>query len=60
MVISLLIYFSEYEIKSIPRDNNRYVDAIASVSSLTHINIQDEETILIIINIGSSSHEVFI
>jgi len=57
IVKSLLLYFDEYKIDSIPRDNNRYADVMTSVISLTSINIKDEETILIIKNIGKPSHE---
>lgn len=51
------MYFSGYEIESIPQDKNRYVDAMASVTSLAPINIEYEETILIIKNISRPSYE---
>jgi len=48
MVSRLLQHFDGDEIKNIPTNSNRYVDARASVASLP-INIEDEQTILIII-----------
>lgn len=48
MMTSTLIYFDEYEIDNIPRDRNMYDDAMASSASLSPINKEDEETILII------------
>ena len=57
MVTSLPIYFNEYKIESIPRDNIMCVDVMASATSLAPINIENEETILIIKNIGKPSHE---
>lgn len=56
MVENILIYFNEYEIDNIPRDSNKYVDAMASVIFLAPINI-DEKIILTIKNIGKPSHE---
>lgn len=47
MMENLLIYFSEYEIDNIPRDD-RYTDVMASVTSFAPIKMQDEETILTI------------
>lgn len=54
---NLLIYFNEYKIGNIPRDNNKYFDVISSASSLAPINMKYEKTILIIKNISKSSHE---
>jgi len=48
MMTNILTYFNEYDIEIISRCNNRYVDAMASATSLAPINIQDEETILTI------------
>ena len=42
MMKSLLIYFNEYEIDNIQRDNNKYVDIMVNIASLTPINIEDE------------------
>jgi len=56
MVKNLLMYFSEYYIENIQRDNNRYVDAMASAASLAPINIEHEQTILNIKNIDKPSH----
>lgn len=56
MVTNLFMYFDEYEIESIPRDNNRYVYTMTSVSSLDHINIEYEEIILTIKNLSRPSH----
>lgn len=57
MVKGILMYFSYYQIDNIPWDNNRYVDVMTSVSSLSPINIEDEQTIITIKNIGRPSHE---
>lgn len=42
MEIDPLVHFYDYNIENIPMDNNRYVDAMASDSSLTTINIKDD------------------
>lgn len=57
MVEVILMYFSYYLIDNIPRDNNRYTNAMVSVSSLTPINIEDEKIIPTIKNIGRPYHK---
>lgn len=42
MVTTLLIYINEYKFDTIPRDSNKYDDAMASTTSLAPINIEDE------------------
>lgn len=47
------MYFDDYQIENICRDNNRYVNVVTSLAS---INIEDEETILTITNLSRPSH----
>jgi len=42
------MYFYDYQIENIPRDNSKYIDVMDSVASLSPINIEDEEIILTI------------
>lgn len=53
VVIELLERLDNYTIKSIPRTNNRYADAMASATSLVPIELEDEKTILSIHNLSS-------
>lgn len=48
-------HFDKYIIENIPRKNNKYADAMASVASVMPIYIEDEETILKIKNLGQPS-----
>lgn len=57
MVLELLEQLSRYIIHTIARTNNRYVDAIVSVSSLVPIELEDKETILTICNLSSPSYQ---
>jgi len=56
MVTNHLMYFDDYHIENIPRDDNKYVDIMANATSLAPINTEDEETILTIKNLVISSH----
>jgi len=57
MVENLFIYFNDYEIDNILRDNNRYVDAMASTNSIAPTPIEDEETIITIKKIDKPYHD---
>jgi len=57
MVTILLMYFVEYEIESIPRDSNRYIDDMDIIVSLSPMNIEDKESILTTKKISGPSHE---
>ena len=57
VVIKLLNKLNMYTIKTIPRTNNIYADAIANVASLVPIEFEDEETILTICNLSSPSYK---
>lgn len=56
LVIKLLKILDKYTIETIPRTNNRYVDAMASVASLVPIELENEETILTIHKLSSPSY----
>lgn len=56
MVIELLDQFNRYTIQNSPRTNNKYVDAMASATSLAPIEVEDEETILTIRKLSSPSY----
>lgn len=51
-----LHHFEEYEIKNIPRSNNRCANTMASVASLAPIKLEDKQTILTITNLSRPSN----
>lgn len=60
MVNNILMYFNEYEIDNIPRENNRYMDVMESATSLAPIQIEYEVTIIKITNLGKPSHDYLV
>jgi len=57
VVLELLEQLNRYTVNTIPRTNNRYADVMASVVSLIPIELGDEETILTIHNLSSTSYQ---
>jgi len=57
VLIEFLEILDRYTIDTIPRINNIYVDAMASVASLVPTELEDEETILIIHMLSSRSYK---
>jgi len=55
-MIELLDRLDRYTIETIPRTNNRYANAMASIASLVPIELEDEETILTICKLSSPSY----
>jgi len=49
-VIRLLSCFEEYQLESIPRNNNKLVDAMASATSLIPLEVEGKEATFIIKN----------
>jgi len=55
LVAKLLACFEEYELKNIPRNNNRLADAMESVASLISIEVECREATFTIKNLGTPS-----
>lgn len=55
-ITQLLEEFDTYNIQNVPCTNNRYADAMASADSLIPNDIEDEETLLTIQNLGIPSY----
>jgi len=55
IVSKLLTCFKEYQLKNILRNNNRLVDAMASVASLIPIKVEGREATLTIKHLGTPS-----
>jgi len=55
IILKILIYFEKYQLKNIPRNNNRLVDAMASAASLIPIEVEGREANFIIKNLGTPS-----
>jgi len=55
LVAKLLSHFKEFQLENIPRNGNRLVDAMASATSLTPIEVEGKGTTFTIKNLRTSS-----
>jgi len=55
IISKLLVCFEEYQLKNIPRNNNKLVDAMASAALLISIEVEGREATFIIKNLETPS-----